>query len=305
MKHFFFPLALLAIGALPCMAEGNYARQYVLDESICNKVPVTFEKGSTNLKFPAPLDAIRAGRVFVDNPAKQQASQTIPLGCQFYALYQPGSNYVSIRALQPNANDIITFIIGGKLYNVEVFADKQPVITATFFRPQPVNGRDGSFAITPERGSELIKQAQAFDALNKSHPEAVEQIDCYRPEQPLVIPYYGWLVLVNRVWRFEQDDTLVFWISFVNKTTSEISIDKNSITVVTGDGTNRYFQASVIDSVSVLPPAFSGTDADGNIKINPSMVQAWFTVTGDGHGGRNWLKAEDNWNVLVSKIDPQ
>jgi hypothetical protein len=302
MKKLFFPIVLLTVSAIPAFAQGNYARQYVLDERICNKIPVTYEKGSTNLKFPSPFDAIRAGRVFVNN-TKQNSSQAIPPGTDFYAIYQPDSSYISIRALKSDANDIITFVIGGKLYNVELFADKQPVITATFFRPQQTNNNEDSFSIAPERGTELIRQAQAFDALNKSHPEAVEQVDCFKPQQPLVIPYNGWMVLVNRVWRFEQDDTLVFWISFLNSTDSEIHLDKNSFTIVTGDGTNRYYQASVIDSVSVLPPAFTSIGADGKTKRNPSMAQAWFTVTGDGHGGRNWLRAEDNWNVLVSKKD--
>lgn len=300
MKKFFF--LLLVISALPCHAD-NYSRQYVLDEQICNKVPVTFEKGSTTLMFPAPLDAIRPGKMLVVDASRK--GEPVSDNVEFYAVYQPGSRYISIRALSPDAHDVVTFIIGNKLYNVELIADKNPVLSATFFKAQSSQNSDGKSSVSPARGTELIKQAQAFDALNKTHPEAVEQVECYKPEQPIVIPYQGWMILVNRVWRFEQDDTLVFWISFINQSKSSITIDKNSITVVPGDGTkghgpNRYYQAAVIDCVSVLPPAF--VSADG--KESPSIVQAWFTVTGDGHGGRNWLKAEDNWNVLVSRKEP-
>ncbi len=300
MKPFLISIILFAVNAWTCHAD-NYARQYVLDEQICNKVPVTFDKGSTTLMFPAPPDAIRPGRTFVADASKGNAP--VPGNVDFYAVYQPGSRYISIRALTPEARDVVTFIIGGKLYNVELFADKKPVLSAVFYKTQPTPNSDGQFSVTPARGVELIRQAQAFDALNKSHPEAVEQVECFKPQQPMVIPYQGWMVWINRVWRFEQDDTLVFWISFINRSASPLSIDKNSITVVTGDGTNRYYQASVIDSVSVIPPAFVSIGTDGKEKHTPSMVQAWFTVSGDGHGGRNWLKAEDNWNVLVSRKD--
>jgi hypothetical protein len=286
---------ILAIGAaVSSLAVAQNTRSYPLDENITNKIPVAFNRGSTTLMFPGPIDAIRQGRTLIRKPGDQAAG--LPPGTDFAGVYAPGASYFTLKATNPNANDILTVIIGSKAYNIELVVTDKPVITAKFYytRKNPDGGN--AAMVTPERSLELIKQAKAYDALDTYHPDSVQDVECFKPEKPLVIQYNGWTILINRVWRFEQDDTLVFWVAFVNQTDKPILLNKNSTTVKV-EGDNRYYPATFFDYAAILPPAV--TREDGS--LGPSLVQGWFTVSGDGYGGRNWLKADNNWNVLIER----
>ncbi|MDR1146888.1 MAG: hypothetical protein LBK71_12255 [Verrucomicrobiales bacterium] len=277
----------------PALTVAQNTRSYLLDENITNKVPVAFGKGATTLMFPAPIDAIRQGRTLIRKPGEPAAA--LPGGIDFAGVYAPGASYFSLKATNANAGDMLTVIVSGKAYNIELLVADRPVFTAKFYYARKNAGGDAA-SVTPERSLELIKQAKAYDALHTYHPDSVQDVECFRPEKPLVIQYDGWTILVNRVWRFEQDDTLVFWVAFVNQTAAPILLNKLSTTVKV-DGDDRYYPATFFDYHATLPPAV--TKPDGG--VNPSLVQGWFTVSGDGYGGRNWLQADNNWNVLIER----
>ena len=288
---FYITISALFVSSL---AIAQNTRSYLLDENITNKVPVALTKGSTTLMFPAPIDAIRQGRTLIRKPGEQVTA--LSTGTDFAGVYSPGASYFTLKATNDKANDILTVIIGNKAYNIELIVTDKPVITARFYYARK-NADGGNAAnVTPERSLELIKQAKAYDALDTYHPDSVQDVECFKPDKPLVIQYDGWTILVNRVWRFDQDDTLVFWVAFVNQSIVPIHLNKNSTTIKV-DGDDRYYPATFFDYAGTLPPAVVSPDGT----TGPSLVQGWFTVSGDGYGGRNWLKAENNWNVLIER----
>jgi hypothetical protein len=95
-------------------------------------------------------------------------------------------------------------------------------------------------------------------------------------------------LLIRDVWRFEQEDTLVFRIELKNSSDSTIYYKPQDLAVRLED---RIYTQSIADASGVMPPK--------------STTPAFFAVTGNGQGGRNNLTPDNKWNVLVVRAEGQ
>mgnify|MGYP003418185637 CR=1 FL=1 len=104
---------------------------------------------------------------------------------------------------------------------------------------------------------------------------------------PNATNYYDkFKLLIRDVWRFEQEDTLVFRIELENSSDSTIYYKPQDLAVRLED---RIYTQSIADASGVMPPK--------------STTPAFFAVTGNGQGGRNNLAPDNKWNVLVLRAE--
>ena len=83
--------------------------------------------------------------------------------------------------------------------------------------------------------------------------------------------------------RFEEEDTVIFKLRLNNLTTDEIAYDKHSFSAHAGDG---VYYMSISDASGIMPPK--------------SQTYAWFGITSTPRGGRNNLKADNDWLIALT-----
>ena len=93
-----------------------------------------------------------------------------------------------------------------------MIASEQPLYTVTFFRDR--NSRESSRPVTPERLLSLMDKAKAYPLFVKNAPDALAGV---LHAAPNATNYYeNFHVVIRDVWRFEQEETLIFRVELVN-----------------------------------------------------------------------------------------
>lgn len=250
--------------------------QRELDELVVYSIPVAFDKGNTTFLFPAPISALYASRTA---PPTQQN-----LDADFSISFEPGNSFFAIRALKENAEDFLTVVYRRKSYVIRIKADKEPHYTVTFYPAERSSGKAG--AVSPERLIALLDKAKLYPALLQHQPDALVGVDHAKSNR---ISYYEkFRVFIKDIWRFEEEDTLVFHVQLENKTEGSLFYAPQDLAVRVMD---RLYTASVSDASGIIPPR--------------SIVPAYFAITGTPTGGRNHLSPDNEWNILVTEISAQ
>ena len=243
--------------------------QKPLDEFIVYQVPVTESLGNTTILFPSALSGIF--------PSK--AAATPQPNADFLIDYQSGSYYFTVRALKPNVEDYINVIFNKKAYVFHVFSSKQPYRTLTLFHPSR-DSKNGSKAVSPERLLSLLDKVKSYSILAAQHPAAVEGV--MHDSLKKIISYDSFNIIINEVYRFEEEDTLIFNTTLENKTPNKITYDPQNVSI--GLKENLY-STSIVDAAGDIPPS--------------SKVTAYFGITGTATGARNNLSPNNDWNIIV------
>jgi hypothetical protein len=106
---------------------------------------------------------------------------------------------------------------------------------------------------------------------------------------PGITNYYdGFTVRVRDVWRFEEEDTLIFRVELENTSDNAIYYKPQDLAVRLDE---RIYTQSLADASGIMPPK--------------SVTPAFFAITGNGEGGRNHLAPDNKWNVLVVRAESQ
>lgn len=247
-------------------------KQLRLDEYLIQTIPVATDKGNTTIMFPAPISGLYASKV----------SPVAVTNADFLIDFTPGKNYFCIRALKENAEDVLTAIFEQKAYVLKLKASKTPYYVASFYRSQIPNEK----SLSPARLISLLDKAKAYQLLVKNQSETVEGVSYYLPNK--VIGYTNFNVLLKEVWRFEEQDTLVFHLELENKTQKEITYKPQDFAAKVSN--QIYFQ-SVSDASGIMP--------------SNSVTQAYFAITGNANGGRNYLSVSNDWSILVVRTEKQ
>ncbi len=243
-----------------------------LDPGVIVEIPTARQSGNTTILFPAPIAGLYAKSV----SAQEQAN------ADFLISFLPGNVYLAVRALKPGVEDHLTVIIDRKAYVFHLTASDEPFYSVSMVRGGGVHDRRR--AVNPERLLSLMDTAKAFPLLGKEHPEKLIGVDHVTSDQ--VIPYDNFRVVIRDVWRFDAEDTLVFSIQLENESDVAILYKPQDLAIGLGD---RIYTQSIADASGIMPPN--------------SVTQAFFTITGDGEGGRNNLAPDNDWNVLVVRAE--
>ena len=163
-------------------------------------------------------------------------------------------------------------------------ASEKPFYSVTFF--QGGNTRAAARPVVPERLLSLLDKAKAYPLFQKDHPDALAGV---LHAAPNAVNYYdNFRVITRDVWRFEEEDTLIFRIDLENTSDRTIYYKPQDLAVRLED---RIYTQSLADASGVMPPK--------------STTPAFFAITGNGSGGRNNLAPDNKWNVLVVRVEGQ
>lgn len=271
MKHrLLFATAVWLAGGL---CHAGPIVQKPLDEFVIYNVPVARKSGTTTILFPSQISGLYAKSI-----ATQEQENA-----GFLISFTPGNFYFTIRALRPDAEDHLTVIYRRKAYVLHLTASDKPFYNLTFFADDR-RGKDGKLAIVPERLLSLMDKAKAYPLFVANQPDALAGV---LHAAPSIANYYdGFTVHVRDVWRFEEDDTLIFRVELENTSERAIYYKPQDLAVRLDE---RIYTQSLADASGVMPPK--------------SVTPAFFAITGDGAGGRNHLSPDNKWNVLVVRAD--
>jgi hypothetical protein len=244
--------------------------QKPLDELVIYTVPVAFASGNTTVLFPSAISGLYA---------KSIAAQEQP-NADFLISFTPGNFYFTVRALKKDAVDHLTIIYNRKAYVLRLQAADDPIYTLTLFQGQ---GRKlgTPISVVPERLLSLLDKAKAYTLFQEQHPEALAGVT-HVSSKDAVSHYDQFKVHIRDVWRFEQDDTLIFRLDFENTSDRTIYYKPQDLAVRLE---NRIYTQSIADASGLIPAK--------------SLTPVYFAITGDGEGGRNNLAPDNPWNVLV------
>ena len=261
------------------MAATAYAApisQKPLDEFVIYDIPVAQKTGTTTVMFPSEISGLYAKSISTQE--QENAG--------FLITFTPGNFYFTIRALLPDAEDHLTVIFNRKAYVLHLKASEKPSYNVTFYQDERQGKDGGRVAVVPERLLALMDKAKAYPLLAKEAPEALAGVFHATPGLPTY--YEGFVVRVRDVWRFEQDDTLIFRLELENTTDGAVRYNPQDLAIRVED---RIYTQSLVDASGVMPPK--------------SLTPAFVAITGNGQGGRNNLAPDNKWNVLVVRTEPQ
>ncbi len=244
--------------------------QKPLDEFVIYDIPVASRTGTTTIMFPSEISGL-----FAKSIAAQEQENA-----GFLISFTPGNFYFTIRALKKDAEDHLTVIFNRKAYVLHLTASEKPFYNVTFYQDERKGKDGGRAAIVPERLLSLMDKAKAYPLFAENHPDALAGV---LHAVPGITNYYdGFTVRIRDVWRFEQDDTLIFRLELENTTDRAIYYKPQDLAVRLDE---RIYTQSLADASGVMPPK--------------SITPAFFAITGNGQGGRNNLAPDNKWNVLV------
>ena len=203
------PVLIFALSGLVIqIAHAGQIIQKPLDEFVIYSLPIAFKSGNTTVLFPSAISALYA---------KSVAVQEQP-NADFLISFTPGNYYFTVRALKPDAEDHLTVIYNRKAYVLHLSASDKPFYTVTFF--QDATPRGPARPIVPERLLSLLDKAKAYPLFEKDYPDALAGV---LHAAPNATNYYDkFRLLIRDVWRFEQEDTLVFRLELENNSDSTI-----------------------------------------------------------------------------------
>lgn len=270
MKH----LALSFL--LAVAAHAAPITQKPLDEFVIYDIPVAQKTGTTTIMFPSEISGLYAKSI----STQEQEN------AEFLITFTSGNFYFTIRALKPNAEDHLTVIFNRKAYVLHLKSSEKPSYNVTFYQDERQGKDGGKGAVVPERLLVLMDKAKAYPLLAKEAPEALAGVLHSAPG--LTTYYEGFVVRVRDVWRFEQDDTLIFRLELENTTERAVRYNPQDLAIRLED---RIYTQSLVDASGVMPPK--------------SLTPAFVAVSGNGQGGRNNLAPDNKWNVLVVRTEPQ
>lgn len=250
--------------------------QKPLDEFVIYDIPVAQKTGTTTVMFPSEISGLYAKSISTQE--QENAG--------FLISFTPGNFYFTIRALKKDAEDHLTVIFNRKAYVLHLTASEKPFYNVTFYQDERQGKEGGRIAVVPERLLGLMDKAKAYPLLAKDAPDALAGVQHVSPA--LTTYYEGFNVRVRDVWRFEQDDTLVFRLEFENTTDRAVRYNPKDLAVRVED---RIYTQSLVDASGVMPPK--------------SVTPAFVAITGNEQGGRSNLAPDNKWNVLVVRAEPQ
>lgn len=270
----------LPIQSFPLIHTDPAVKEIRLNERNVCTIPVAINRVTT-VSFPGPISAIDAALVTVDG-------KTPGL---FQLAHKRGSYFFSVRALVKNAMTNVNVRWNNRTYVIRLHESGTPLLSVIFKPPNTTNTANttlriphNSESVTPALLLGLLDKAKAYPILKTTHPESLagtDYLNCSR--HPQITQGNGYEVRLEEVFRFDQEDTLVFRVTLHNKTDHPIRYARSGFAVRVGE---RFYTQSISDASGVMPPK--------------SDTRAYFAITGTPDGGRNDLSLKNHFNVVLA-----
>ena len=274
-----FFTAVIVMANEPTPEEIRQQNQYVeyrLMQGEIYRIYVKMNDGVTTIQFPSKITEIAGKNISLDGK-----------GTDFQIAAQPGSYYFSVSALKPGVSTTLTVTYNRRLYILYLIqSDKEAYASVVFGK----NSGSRNFAdnvvsrtptVTPARLVSLIDMAKKFDVLKDTHPDSLAGVERTLFQNRYRCGKYD--IYLDEAIRFDEEDTVIFKLRLANLTEDEIKYDKHSFSAHAGDG---IYYMSVSDASGIMPPK--------------SETFAWFGITSTPRGGRNNLKADNDWLIALT-----
>jgi hypothetical protein len=150
----------------------------------------------------------------------------------------------------------------------------------------PDSGKRLTGPLTPPRLLGLFDKVKAFPLLRVNHPDVVAGVD-YRDlrEQPLVSDCGDYEIKLAELFRFPEQDTIVFHILITNRSDNPLDHSPEQLQVRVGD---HVFTPSLTDLASGIPPHESTL---GYVLVSGSPA------------GRNDLSLKNDFTFVLTRRD--
>jgi hypothetical protein len=277
LHHGLVLLLALPVGVKAAGDPPKAIHTLTLDEHRVYTVPVSVARVTT-VSFPSSISAIDAALVSTDD--KTQGL--------FQLAHQPGTAFFSVRSLAKDATTNVNVRWNNKTYVLELQDSPAPVLSLIFQTPPDprLEAAKRQQPVTPVALLALLDTAKAYPILKESQPLTVKEVTFkdYRPKPP-VMDHGHLQILLEEVFRFDLQDTLVFRVTIRNTTEQELRYDPASFVLKVGE---RRFQASISDASGTIPPKKDAV--------------AYFAVTGTPDGGRNDLSIENDFVIMLETM---
>ena len=274
---FFTAIAVMANEPTP--EEVRLQNQYIeyrLMQGEIYRICVKMNDGVTTIQFPSRISEIAGKNISVDGK-----------GTDFQIAVQPGSYYFNVSALKPGVSTTLTVTYNRQLYILYLIqSDKEAYASVVFGKSSgrrnfTENVVSSTPKVTPARLVSLIDMAKKYDVLKETYPDSLAGVERALFRNRYRCGKYD--IHLDEAIRFEEEDTVIFKLRLVNLTENEIKYDKHSFSAHAGDG---IYYMSVSDASGIMPPK--------------SETYAWFGITSTPRGGRNNLKADNDWLIALT-----
>ena len=274
---FFAVIAVMANEPTP--EEVRLQNQYIeyrLMQGEIYRICVKMNDGVTTIQFPSGISEIAGKNISIDGK-----------GTDFQIAAQPGSYYFNVSALKPGVSTTLTVTYNRRLYILYLIqSDKEAYASVVFGKSSgrrnfTDNVVTSTPKVTPARLVSLIDMAKKYDVLKETYPDSLAGVERVLFRNRYRCGKYD--IHLDEAIRFEEEDTVIFKLRLVNLTENEIKYDKHSFSAHAGDG---VYYMSVSDASGIMPPK--------------SETYAWFGITSTPRGGRNNLKADNDWLIALT-----
>lgn len=259
-------------------------RDLTLDPQQAVDLPVSRE--ITTVMFPGALTAVAGADMLIDHGRESvEVEEGTPV--RFHVTHAPGSNFVLVRSLQPEASGRLTAIYEGSAYVIQLRTVAADSIASVIFKrataptaarveapPEPVK-------FSPRIGLSLLDRARAYPVLAKSLPKAVEGVTLRAQNRKVELPDVE--ITVQEVYRFSKEDAVVFLLRLRNRTDRVVELVPSTFAARVAQ---ERFEQSIANGPRTLEP---GASAD-----------AEFAIVGLPDGTRNDLSADNAFTILVN-----
>ncbi len=247
-------------------------KRYPLDDRASYSVAISPEAPTTVL-FPDKITALDGA-----NLSAKPDEAPVQLA------HQPGANYFSVRALQPDAHAAVNVLLRGQVFALEFRTGSPPDRTVTFYDAAGEGG-DAKQEVRSRAAHSLslLDRAKNHAALAQQYPVLAQQTERMVPPAGVATDLFA--VMIEEVFRFVAEDTLVFRLRLENHTTAPV----------------RYHPALMGIRVGTRVYPVAITDAGGEVPAAASEI-VWLAITGEPDGRRANLSLSNTFTVVVPRL---
>ena len=195
----------------------------------------------TTILMPGPIEAFEGNHI----TTKPDTAANV------FLEHQPGTRFFSVKALYPGMADL-NVILGDSVYSFRFYySENSPTRTLTIAsaRAEGAGSPEGAVRITARRLYDILQDAKTYFAIKEQHPEWERTIEVAAPGK--ILEYPGYRLVIDQVFRFDRDDTLVFRVVFINDTEAPLHYKPNEIGLRVGQ--NLYWP-SFAQVPRTIPP---------------------------------------------------
>lgn len=263
---------MLAAALAPVAAGATSIKAWPLDDRAAYAIRLGTD-APTTIAFPGALTALEGANVSAraeDNPAVLLS-------------HQPGTNFLSLRALRPDADGAINAIHRGKIIALTFTTGTNPDRAITFREQNEDALPARKSEARPLRWLSLLDQAKRHAFIAEQYPALAGRVERRTPGS--LNDSGGLTITVEEVFRFMAEDALVFRLHFANPTNQVV----------------RYAPARLAmrAAQSTLPVAL--TDADGLVPAGGGST-VWVMIAHAADGSSLGLSLDNTFSVDMPRL---